>query len=369
MDAPTIDDCEVSKTRFRYLSLKIKLSRRQTHKRKLPQQCGKIQLNLLRNSEMQNHSNINLQPNPIRIAADSAALALGFRDHFTPGIEEPRRIPAPAVGSTTMNLTEWLSLKPTPGDVWNLNAIDAGERVGIDPQAVIAEHSRCVQAGARLIIAAPKPAPDLGGQPVFYTDAGLVRAVDPAQFATIADGTSAPASGLPNWDAPFSWPTAPSSAFSTVITRAQRRAIGGPEIFESLMIAVLRGLGELADSVLLNAILSANPVAFSFGAAAARHAKFDDLRAIVGTNGSSASVLGDGRFVAGGGITVSGGVQAELSATIAKTVIGQFSRAAVAFRPELSLFVNRLNTDGDVELSVFCNCLGLVPNPADFWTA
>ncbi|WP_412548872.1 hypothetical protein Q2T91_20255 [Ralstonia pseudosolanacearum] len=301
------------------------------------------------------------QQNPIAHAANEARHAMGFHEHHTPGFDEPKRIPAPAVASTSMDLSRALKLDATPEGVYGLNMVPAGETTDLDPRSVIEANSRVVTAGARLIIAHPKPAPTFDGQPVFYRDAALVRSVDPAAFATVADGSDASLSPMPIHDAAFGWGTTPHQAFRAKITRADHRAVGGDQLNEAFMVAVLRGLGELADALLLQAILAATPAAFTFGAAAARHAKYDELRALVGTAGTGAGIAGDGSFRAGG-------VFAELTAATDKTVVGIFNRAAVAIRPELSVHVKRLNVNGDTELIVFANAQAVLPNASDFWT-
>ncbi|MXK57953.1 hypothetical protein GRT41_15845 [Burkholderia pseudomallei] len=307
------------------------------------------------------------QSNPVAQAAEVAMRAMGFHEHFTPGIDEPKRIPTPAVGSGGMSLDRALSLAGAADGVYGLNMVPAGETNDLDPRSVIEANSRVVTAGARLIIAHKKPRPIYDPQsgnnhPGFYEETALVRHVDPAAFATVVDGADAALSPFPIHDASFAWGSTPHQAFHVKSTRAQHRAVGGAELNDAFMVAILRGLGELADQLLLNAILAATPAAFTFGAAAARHAKYDELRALVGTAGTGAGIAGDGSFRAGG-------VFAELTAATDKTVVGLFNRAAIAFRPELSVHVKRLNVVGDTELTVFANAQAVVPNPAgDFWT-
>jgi hypothetical protein len=96
-----------------------------------------------------------------------------------------------------------------------------------------------------------------------------MRSAEPAAFATVADSTEAPLSAMPIHDAAFGWATTPHQAFRAKITRADHRAVGGDQLNEAFMAAVLRGQGELADALLLQAILAATPAAFTFGAAAA----------------------------------------------------------------------------------------------------
>ena len=59
-------------------------------------------------------------------------------------------------------------------------------------------------------------------------------------------------------------------------------------------------------------------------------------------------------------------VKAELTDTIATTIVGDFSRAAVAIDDELRVTAKRIN-NGAVEIVVWCNAQALVPDSAYFW--
>lgn len=303
-----------------------------------------------------------MQSNPLREISDAASRALGWHDHFSAGVETPRRTPSPAVASGGVDLLRALDLGATPDGVYRLDARKAGETQALDPRAVIEAHSRCVAAGARLIVAAPAPTPPLGDGIVLYRQEALVRSTDPAAFATVADGAAAVDSALPFHDASFQWQDAPSIAFSATITRPQHRAVGGDQLLDDLMISILAGLGEAADKSLLAAIAATAPAAFSFGLAAARHLTYDRLRALIGTNGTGAIIAGDGSFRA------NPGVQAELTAAHTGTFIGAFGRSAVAIRPELQVHFKRLDVNGSQEVTVFANVQAIVPDAGSFWT-
>ncbi|AST86643.1 hypothetical protein C2U34_03455 [Ralstonia solanacearum] len=276
----------------------------------------------------------------------------------------------PAVASGTLSLRELFAAGAAADGVYGLNTHPAGETISLDPQAVIAGHSRCVEAGARLILAAPRDkaipinGEKLDGLAGFYTDTSLVRTIVPAQFATVADGSDATESAFPLNDATFSWPTIPSAAFRTRITRAQNRAVGGGEdLRTALLDAILRGLGEYADRVLLAAIAATTPAAFSFGLASAKHLKLENLRGMIGTNGAGAAFRGDGAFV------VNPGIPAELTSQTAGSYIGAWGTSAIAVWDELSLHIKRLNTVGDLELIAFTNAQAVVPDAGMFWSA
>ncbi|QCU53376.1 hypothetical protein FFM54_29240 [Burkholderia pseudomallei] len=307
------------------------------------------------------------QPNTLHEIFANSTRALGYAD--VGAADTPHRIAVPAVASGGIDLTRAFAMREGFESYYRLNLVEAGKTNELDPEALMRENSRVVAAGARLIVAPEKPAPQFGAEsganhPGFYTNPSKVRHIEPAAFgASVPDGQEAPLSPIPFADADFSWADAPNFAFRSKITRAQRRDVAGDQLSDDFMIAIALGLGELMDRLFLAAVLAATPTAFTIGALAARHAKLDEARALVGTAGAGASFRGDGAFVAGPGIP------AELTASTDKTVVGLFNRAAVAIRPEVSVHVKRLNVSGDQELIVFGNLQPVIPNPAmDFWT-
>jgi len=240
--------------------------------------------------------------------------------------------------------------------------VPAADTVEIDPMDVLRANSSVARAGARILVAQMAPAEVHGGLQVMYHQDALLRTVDPSPFALVADGAEAATSPHPVHEALFNWTNCPSYAFRTKITRADRRSIGGDGLRAAIMIGVLKGLGELADNLVLQAILAATPAAFSLGAASARFSRFDELRALVGTAGIGAVVGQDG-------VLRANGIMAELTAAANQTVIGRFTRSAVAIRPELAVHAHRINNNGDTELTVFANAQAVVSNAGDFWVA
>ncbi|MGC5883604.1 hypothetical protein [Ralstonia pseudosolanacearum] len=231
---------------------------------------------------------------------------------------------------------------------------------------MIEQHSVVAKAGARIIIATPRDtAIAINGEKTdgllgFYEDPQLLRVVDPAAFQTLADGADATASAMPIHDAVFTWPSVPTAAFRTTITRAQNRQVGGGESLRSALLdAILRGVAEYADKLLLAAIAASTPAAFTFALAAAKHLQEPDLRAI--TNGAGAGYRGDGVFSVQG-------VPAMLSAQTAGAYIGAFGTAAVAVWPELTVTAKRLNVSGDLDVTCLVNAQAVVPDTSKFWT-
>ena len=318
------------------------------------------------------------QLNPLRAAADSARNSSPFHAHFTPGMDTPRMIATTPAAVGTLDLARDLALPaglagyllgietpPSGHDhaftMPRPNVIPAGKTQHLDPLAVIQNNSVCARAGARIIVATPPPTSFQAGIEVMYGQVELLRSVDPAAFNLVADGADAPTSAITKFDATFSWAECPAYATSFMITRADRRAVGGDQLEDIVLSAILAGLGELVDNLLVTAIMAGAPEVFTLGAAAARHTRFDELRAVVGTAGTGAAVGQDG-------VLRAAGILAELSGSSSATVVGRFRHAAaIAIRPELSVRAIRLNASGDTQVSVFANAQALVSSPADFW--
>lgn len=309
----------------------------------------------------------NAQPNPLAAMMADAERALGYAD--VGPVDAPHRIRTPAASRVAIDLRDFIADGNPSPNVHGVTKRPTGETVTLDPRAVIEQHSVVAQAGSRIIIAHPRDrAVAINGEKTdgllgFFQDPQLVRNVDPAQFAALTDGTDAPVSSIPTHDATFTWPEVPTAAFRTTITRAQNRALGGGEdLRDALLRSILMGLGLYADKLLLAAIAAATPAAFTFGAAAAKFLKVDDLRAVIGLTGTGAGYRGDGAFVANPGIP------AEITDATAGTYIGAFGSAAVAIWPELTVQARRMSTAGDLEVTCLVNAQAVLPDAGKFWT-
>lgn len=304
------------------------------------------------------------QANPLDALVDAASRALGYVDYGH--ADNLRRIAQPAAASASIDLAAFIKDGNPSPNVYGVQNRPAGETLPLDPLTVIEQHSVVAKAGARIIIATPRDtAIAINGEKTdglmgFYEDPQLLRVVDPAAFQTLADGSDATASALPTHDAVFTWPSVPTAATRMTITRAQNRALGGGEDLRSALLdAVLRGVAEYADKLLLAAIAAATPAAFTFALAAAKHLQEGDLRAV--TNGTGAGYRGDGVFSVQG-------VPAMLSAQTAAAYIGAFGTSAVAVWPELTVTAKRLNVSGDLDVTCLVNAQAVVPDTSKFWT-
>jgi hypothetical protein len=299
--------------------------------------------------------------NPLTAVFSSAHTALGYQDFIAAGNTEPHaRQAVPAVGSGSLNLGRKIELRSIAPNIYRLDALPAG--LTIDLSAAIINRSRVARAGARLIIAKDIPEANMPATSPFYEDVGLCRTIDAAPFGLVADGANATISPLPFKDALLVWQNAPSIAVSfNVPRRTQKQIGGGAQLEDHLLSSIIEGLALAADKSLLGALVAANPAAFTFGAAAARNLAFSDLRGLVGTLGAGATTAADGTLRAAG-------VSAELTAGMAKTIVGAFGRAAVAIQPNIQIHVKRMDRDGNLQLTVFASIVPLLPDTAAFWT-
>ncbi|WP_082836035.1 hypothetical protein [Croceicoccus bisphenolivorans] len=228
--------------------------------------------------------------------------------------------------------------------------------------AALLEASRVAGAGARII-----PVPEMNdgrvvnGETIFLRQTMHFDLIEAAPFAPVADDADAPDSALPFFTAPIDIGETANLAFRVKLTRADRRAYEAGYLSDVALASICLGIARAADKVLLDAIAATTPAAFNLGAAAALGFKFSELRALVGTASDGASVGQDGALRASG-------IPAELTPAIAGTVVGSFSRSAVAISERISLVAERANINGDLNLTCWANMEALLPMPGAFWT-
>ncbi|WP_367394982.1 hypothetical protein [Cupriavidus sp. Agwp_2] len=284
--------------------------------------------------------------------------------HIAAGMDMPHAVTSkPAALSQFFDLRE-LSLPSLLNADGIVTSAPAGEPAAktTSVSASVIANSLVAKAGAHVIVAAERPAPVVN-ELALYRDAGALVIVDPAAFGTVADGANATTSALPVKSAAITWGDAPNIAFSTAITRRQRKD-SGYDVEAAVAHAIVLGLARAADKALLSAIVTALAAAptFTLGAAAAHGLEFAELRALIGTAATGAAIGQEGTLRAAG-------VLGELTPTIAETVIGSFARAGVAIHPEIAVHAKRTSLAGNLELTVFANMLPLVPDATAFWKA
>lgn len=228
--------------------------------------------------------------------------------------------------------------------------------------SVLLQASRVSQAGARIILvneadnAISVPG---GGIALQKRNAGYTL-VEAANFAVVADGANVADSSLPVYRDLIDLDTIPSYGFRVALSRAEQKAYEDGELADNALVSIALGIARAADAVLLSAIAASTPANFSLGAAAALGVEFAELRALVGTAGTGAAVGQDG-------ILRAAGVLAELTPVTAETIVGSFSRAAVAVHEDIRLVAERTNKQGELILTCWMNAQALLPLPGAFF--
>lgn len=226
----------------------------------------------------------------------------------------------------------------------------------------ILQSSRVLQAGARLlpIDDAPMAVGDLQGVIAWYKRESAFVVVKPAAFGVVADGANVTPSALPIVTAPINLGESAAQAVHFKLSRDVQKSVDDETLQFELERAIVLGLAQLADRVLLEAVAATSPANFSLAAAAASGARFGELRAIVGSNATGATVNAAGDLVAAG-------IRAELTDQSASTVAGVFSRSAIACEREIRVLLRRTDLQGNLEVTVFANMQAVLPSLATFW--
>lgn len=306
--------------------------------------------------------------NSIRGLIELASSAHGVTAHTPAGFSEPTHyIKQKAQKSTLLNLSgESLpTLLNTDGRLIRTpRGTLSGETIKLDAALIAA--SRVAAAGAVVIVMPDQSRPIATGREglvVTERKPGAFAVIDPARFAAVAnDADTAVTAGLPISSKLIDWEAdAITMGFRVELDRISRRGRDGDDFAEEAMAAIVFGIARACDQVLLEAIEATAPTAFSIAAAATQGVAFGDLRGIVGTSGNGATVnqSADLRLA---------GVPAELTDTVAASIVGAFQNSAVAIHPDVQVLVDRLNTGGDLALQCFVDMVPLLPVPGRFWT-
>lgn len=274
-----------------------------------------------------------------------------------------RILPEPAADLRRVNLrTLRVSdvAMPSAGD--HLLAPSAVGNKGRLAADLIAQTSRCVAAGANVVLLAdaPQPIQDSAGKISTVERPGGLSVSEAAVFSKISPQTPATDAALPVYrsmlDRSLSIGGVPTYAFRTTITRRESHRWAHAQLDDALLVSIVLGIGRAIDRILLGMIAHQNPAEFSIAAAAARGVRIDDLRAIVGTAGhGSPAWRGDGIF------SVAGGVPAEITADMSDTLVGAFAKCGVIMHEEITLIAQRTNVNGDMSVTCLLNAESLLP--------
>lgn len=230
---------------------------------------------------------------------------------------------------------------------------------------LIARESRVADAGASVILLPDHLEPKMVGKDKvmsFYPDypKAFVN-VDAAQFAEIPDDVETPTSNRPLFIGDISLNNLRQFSVRFNVNRREQKMRGEQQVADELLTGIFSGISRTCDKVFLDAVMATMPENFGIDKAAAKGARIDKLRALVGNNGLGASWRGDGVF------SVAGGIPAELTAATDETIVGWFERGALLIGPDLSIYAERLNVNGDVSVSAWFSLATVIPDVASFW--
>lgn len=283
-------------------------------------------------------------------------------------------IAKPAAASvSTLSLRE-LTLPPfvKGTDTHIPMGIEAGKKITLS--AALLTASRVAKAGASIILIenAPDPAQSIPGGGIVWQKRNTGFAcIEPADFELVPDAdpdaepeplTGEVSTGtLAVYRDQIDLDTIPAYGFRVELSRADQKSFEDGVLADNALASIALGIARAADKALLSAIVESTPEAFTLAAAAEAGLEFSELRALVGTDAEGAAVGEDGTLRAAG-------VLAELTPTIAETVVGSFARSAVAVHEDIRLVAERTNVQGDLILTCWVNLQALLPLPGAFWT-
>lgn len=299
--------------------------------------------------------------NPLLPVFAEAARAMPYTERARPGDMDPLRISKRAASARTLVLqsTPLPSIFDREGRTIREPAANmAGQTIMLG--AAIVNASRTVQAGANVIVHEHEMPVKVGNDIALASFPVHFVTVDPAVFAEVSDDADTPETDRPVYVAEVVR-GGRSLGVRFKVTRREAKDRGENQVADEVLAAIIAGVAQAADKVLLDAILAANPEAFTLAKAAASGLRIADIRAMVGTAAAGAEFRADGQLVAAG-------VPAELTPGIAATVVGAFDRAAVVLGPEMTIIADRLNVRGDLSVQAWLNIDAAVPDVSKFWT-
>lgn len=278
--------------------------------------------------------------------------------------ENPRVTPAPPpTACISLNREMMPAAKaPTKTGV-SYGGLQPGKTGEVIPlSAALMRESVFCRAGGHLIIDEPVPLvlKEQAGREsrdVFVERPRQLRVITPLQFAKqTAGGEEAAISAWPavSSDAVGGLTSAePGSKFMDTflarvrLTRRQQALLPRELWAYEVSVALAAGLARLADSVALGRLEnSLTAAAFAWSWAASKGIDHDSLAAIIGRDGTGAQVrAGDGV------LTCNNICNAALTPTMASTLVGDWSRAAVFVANDAVMTAKRDGVNGDVDVS------------------
>lgn len=215
---------------------------------------------------------------------------------------------------------------------------------------LVAKHSRFCEAGGNLVLAnkAPAGTTKAGGDPGFYLRPERLRIIKPAPFAQLGDGLEVTETAYPATELEVKIGDAANYSVFFKVSRRSQKSLAPELVAYEIALSVAKGVANLVDKVMLQAIIAAAPGAFSLGTLAGKDVRIEELAAIVGTNAAGATWRGDGEFTAAN-------IPAQLSPAIAETVAGAFNRAFVVLSDETRIVLRRNDVLGAMDVLCHIN--------------
>ena len=230
----------------------------------------------------------------------------------------------------------------------------AGERMTFEAAGIT--NSRTCQFGA-ILMPTPMNVRALGVAGALEEIPSEFVTVRPAAFARppmVGDDFEVPDSPFPVSIAKVDREGFPQYAYRFGVSRGTMRQRGVKQLAGEIVATLALGFGRAVDAELLGAITAAAPEPFTLSAAAAAGVRFEELRALVGTDGAGASAI-DGHLFAAG-------IPAELTGDVPQTIVAAFSRFAVATYEEIEVLVQRTERTGNLTVTCWLSLQALMPD-------
>lgn len=308
-------------------------------------------------------------PQAIREMMADTDNAQTHRAHTPVGMNEPTAyIPTRAARSLTVTMGT-VSMPALFGKDGRLRRVPGAAPAGtiVTMDASVVASSRVAGAGAHFFVMSDnRKAHAVGANGAIALESLPVefRNVEAALFGTvdIEAEDNAPVIDLPVFGASMEiHKNSVSKGVRFEIPRSERRRVQPDLLADEISIALSLGLARAADEVLLSAIASNALQPFTLARAVSRGLTFDELSALVGTEGTGA--------VAERGALHVSGINAEMTPDMPGTIVGAFNRAGVIIADDVRIYCERLGTSGHLAVTAWASFLPLVPDASAFWIA
>lgn len=298
-------------------------------------------------------------PDELRAALEAANRAIGFTDRIAVGMDPDtaRRIPRRAAVNARIELRQ---LMPA-----------IAESSGRSVEAVASGLSRCIAAGAHLIILPSSVAVARAGNSIaLMEEPGALEVVNPAAFELLTVAGDDPEGEIETLSNPIARAavdreTLSQFAVRVKVSRRAQKLHGLDRITSQLVEAVAMGLGRVFDKELLRVVDAATLVEVGTAQAVATSAaaaglRWGDLRAVIGTGAAAGSVAVEH------GTLRALGVPGELTADTAKAYVADWRGAGVFVSDAVDLIIDRTSAAGDLVVTAWCGAQGVIADPSRF---